>query len=80
MLSTAIEDAEAVGVLVMSIVQQSRIAGMELFWARVFGTSCAETVGVYAQTFYRTRCTIKLTRPSKMSRSSAPLKDIEVMK
>jgi len=49
MLSTVIEDVEAAGVLVMLIVQQSRVAGMELFWARVFGTSYAETVGVYAQ-------------------------------
>jgi len=43
MLSTAIEDVEAAGVPVVSIVQQSRIAGMELFWARVFGTSYEET-------------------------------------
>jgi len=35
---------------------------------------------VYAQTFDRTRGKTKLTRPSKTSRSTAPLKDIEVMK
>ena len=71
MLSTVIEDVEAAGVLVMSIVQQSRIAGMELFWARVFGTSCAETVDVYAQRLIVLE--VRQNSPGRVRRQGAAL-------